>query len=159
MSRFASPAASVGAEHAASLLALLGNVAALASRATHADMALPQVLQLLRDQFDASECTLWCPNSSGMPAVWRAGEPSGAAPAVLDLEGNGGGIATVTVRFRDRDLGLRNHLGGRGLPAGLTEEGFVALTVLFSDFEWERFDGLAEDAAIRAFEVVESHRA
>jgi two-component system NtrC family sensor kinase len=117
VSRFARTATPVGAEHAALLLALLGNVAALASRATHADMALPQVLQLLRDQFGASECTLWCPNTSGMPAVWRTGEPSGASPAVLDLEGDGGGVATVTVRYRDRDLGVLSVRLGRPLSS------------------------------------------
>jgi hypothetical protein len=46
---------------------------------------------------------------------------------------------------------------GRNLPVGMTACCAEELARLFADFEAERVDGLAEDAALTAFEVVARH--
>lgn len=102
-------------DRAALLLSLLADVASLAAKAELVESALPQMLQLVRDAFGASECTLWCPNSNGMPAVWQAGGETGTGAAVLDLEADGGGVAAVTVRYRDVDVGVLTVRIGRAL--------------------------------------------
>jgi hypothetical protein len=45
------------------------------------------------------------------------------------------------------------------LPVGMTPRCLDEMAGLISDFEWERFDGLASDLAVKLFEVMESHRA
>lgn len=54
---------------------------------------------------------------------------------------------------RDRPAQNRVEWRGRLLPEGMTAECFEELTSLFADFESDRFEGQASDAAIRAFEV------
>jgi two-component system, NtrC family, sensor kinase len=98
-----------------SLLALVGEIAALAARTPRVGEAIPRALQVLRDALGAGECMLWRPNAAGLPAVWRAGDESGSsAVSVLDLEGEGAGMVAVTVRYDQRDLGVLSLRLGRG---------------------------------------------
>lgn len=117
MTRLANVAAQLGEGRAASMLSLLAVIAAETAKADRIDNALPRVLEQIRLAFGAAECTLWCPSSSGMPAVWRAGGEAGngVAPVMLDLEGEGGGTATATVRFGSRDVGVLSLRLGRQL--------------------------------------------
>ena len=117
MSRLARAAASIGMDRAASMLSLVAGVAAETAKAERIDLSLPRALELVRAAFAASECTLWCPSTSGIPAVWRAGEQNGAAPLMLDLERDGSGVATATVRFGTRDVGVLSVRVGRPLEA------------------------------------------
>ena len=98
-----------------SLLALVGEIAALVARSPHVGDTIPRALQVLGDTLGAGECLLWRPNAAGLPAVWRAGDASGRSPVtVLDLEGEGAGMVAVTVRYDQRDLGVLSIRLGRG---------------------------------------------
>jgi two-component system NtrC family sensor kinase len=117
LSRLASAAASIGVDRAASMLSLLADVAGEAAKAERIEVALPRVLELVRTAFGASECTLWSPSGNGIPAVWRAGDQNDAAPVLLDLERDGRGIATATVRYGSRDIGVLSVKLGRPLES------------------------------------------